>query len=301
MRVIFIAFASFMIAAIPAGATAGQEKDVKVEGGLAEVNLDGFAAWTKNPELDLEKGKWWVRTFCWTIGADCPDDLKLSRAEWDEDGVILLRAEDDDTKDMGCDCAAMTQGTGFDGSVRGDPLTRLRTGDVEAAYVRFHRSNAGAASCTGVTGAGNIINLWLRHPDGAIWVTDFYFETEGLNAGFDERPGPHNPLISKEKGVDWYAYQVLIKNFPEYWTKTTHPDGSEHWTIDLKGLLDRGAAFSERKLDDYLWYYVDVVSEDVCYKGMVGESAAWQTVHYFEILVKTHERRGGPSGGDAAK
>ncbi len=258
----------------------------------ADINLEDFAGWTKNPTLDKEEGLWWVRTFCWTIGADCPDDLVLSRAEWEQDGNILLRAEDDTTSDLGCDCAAMTQGTGFDGSVRGHPLERIRTGDVEAAYILLKRSESGASACSGIEGAGNIINLWLRHPDGSIWVTDLYFETVGLNAGFRERAGPHNKLITLfsplpwERGNDWYAYQILIKKHPAYWKKTVNPDGSEYWIIDLKALLERGAEFSGRDLDDYFWYYVDVVSEDVCVGGKVGQSAAWQRIHYFEIKVK---------------
>lgn len=254
------------------------------------LDLDGFAGWTKNPSLDKEMGLWWVRTFCWTIGGDCPDELELSRAEWVENGNIFLRAMDDNTDDFGCDCAAMTQGTGFDGSIRGDPLRRIRTGDVEEAYILLKRSDSGATPCSGGVGAGNIINLWLGLRDGdnwvAHWVTDFYFETVGLNAGFDERPGPHNRMVSKERGYDWYAYQVYLNDFPEYWEKTTNPDGTEEWVIDLRALLDRGAAFSERDLGDYLWYYVDVVSEDVCYGGDVGESASWQRIHYFEIKVR---------------
>jgi len=279
------------LAALPAGAAEG-ENGATVEGDLPKIDLDGFASWTKNPSLVKEDGLWVVRTFCWTIGADCPDDLELSRAEWDSDGDILLRAEDDNAKDLGCDCAAMTQGTGLDGSVRGDPLERIRTGDVEAAYVLFRRSNAGATPCSGVTGAGNIINLWLKKPDGSIWVTDLYFETEGLNTGFTERAAPHNRLITffspatHEKGNDWYAYQMIIGSFPEYWRKTVYPGGTEYWIIDLKGLLDRGAEFSERDLSDYTWQYVDVVSEDVCFRGKVGESASWQQIHYFEILYK---------------
>jgi len=280
-RILLVLLVLLMIPAL-----AGAAGETKTEGKLPEVDLGGFVSWTKNPSLEKETGLWWVRTFCWTIGADCPDDLKLSKAEWVDDGDILLRAEDDSTKDMGCDCAAMTQGTGFDGSVRGDPLERIRTGDVEAAYILFKRSNAGTTPCSGVVGAGNIINLWLKKPDGSIWVTDFYFETVGLNAGFDERAGPHNPLISHEKGIDWYAYQILIAQFPEYWRRTINDDGSEYWVIDLKGLLDRGAKFSNRDLAEYQWYYVDVVSEDVCVRGKVGESASWQHVHYFEIKVK---------------
>jgi hypothetical protein len=256
---------------------------------VTEVALDKFVGWTKNPSLDKKSGLWWVRTFCWTIPGDCPDDLLLSKAEWVDDGNIFLKAVDDNTKDFGCDCAAMTQGTGFDGSIRGDPLTRIRTGDVEAAYILLKRSDFGATRCSGIVGAGNIINLWLKHPDGSIWVTDFYFETEGLNAGFDERNGPHNPLITKKKGVDWYAYQIEIKKHPDYWRKTTYPDGSEYWVIDLKALLDRGATYSGRDLSDYLWYYVDVVSENVCVGGNVGESTSSQRIHYFEIKIKLRE------------
>lgn len=251
--------------------------------------------WTKNPSLDKDVGLWQVRTFCWTIGADCPDDLQLSKAEWVDDGNILLRAADDNTEDLGCDCAALTQGTGFDGSIRGAPLTRLRTGDVKSAYILLKRLDFGATPCSGVGGAGNIINLWLKHPDGSIWVTDLYFETKGLNANFNERAAPHNQLItlfssqSHEKGADWYAYQMLIKNFPQYWNKTTYPDGSEYWVIDLKALLDRGSAYSGRDLSDYLWYYVDVVCENVCLGGDVGESTSWQHINYFEIKVKLGE------------
>jgi len=260
-----------------------------------DLLFDGFTAWTQNPGLNMDMGLWWVRTFCWTIGADCPDDVTLSRAEWEDDGNIYLRAEDDNTKDLGCNCAAMTQGTGTDGSVRGHPLTRIRTGDVEAAYILLKRSDSGATGCSGIVGAGNIINLWLRHPDGAIWVTDLYFETRGLNTGFKERTAPHSKLVSlfsplpHERGNDWYAYQMIIEKYPEYWDKTVYPDGSEYWVIDLKAILDRGAKFSKRDLNDYLWHYVDVVSEDVCVGGRVGQSASWQRIHYFEIKVKLRE------------
>jgi hypothetical protein len=259
---------------------------------FSNINFKEFTSWTKNPSLKKDEGLWLVRTFCWTIGADCPDDLVLSKAEWIEDGNIYLGAEDDNTKDFGCDCAAMTQGTGFDGSVRGHPLKRIRTGDVEQAYILLKRSDAGATACSGIEGAGNIINLWLRHPDGSIWVTDLYFETKGLNAGFRERAGPHNKLITLfsplpwERGNDWYAYQMLIKKFPQYWDVTKYSDGSELWIIDLKAILDRGSEFSGRDLADYQWYYVDLVSEDVCFAGKVGHSKAWQTIHQFDIKLK---------------
>jgi hypothetical protein len=260
-----------------------------------DLSLDGFTSWTKNPGLNKDTGLWWVRTFSWTIGADCPDDVELSRAEWATDGHVLLRAEDESTRDLCCDCAAMTQGTGTDGSVRGHPLERIRTGDVEAAYILLRRSDSGATPCTGIEGAGNIINFWLRHPDGAIWVTDLYFETKGLNQGFKERTAPHSKLVTlfsplpHERGNDWYAYQILIEKHPQYWDKTVHPDGSVYWVIDLKAILDRGAEFSKRDLSDYLWHYVDVVSEDVCVGGKVGQSAAWQNIHYFEIKYKLRD------------
>jgi hypothetical protein len=174
----------------------------------------------------------------------------------------------------------------FGGNIHGDELSHIRTGDIESAYILFKRSDFGTTPCSGVGGSGNIINLWLKHPDGAIWVTDFYFETEGLNAGFGERAGPHNSFVSEEKGVDWYAYQLEIRNYPEYWERTTYSDGSEYWIIDLKALLERGSAFSGRDLSDYLWYYVDIISEDVCVGGEVGQSASWQRIHSFEIKVK---------------
>lgn len=259
---------------------------------IAAAHLEGFTSWTKNPSLDKDTGLWWTRTFCWSIGVDCPNDLLLSKAVWEGDGSILLRAEDDNTGDAGCDCAAMTQGTGMDGSVRGHPLERIRTGDVEAGYIIFQRSQSAANGCMGIAGAGNIINLWLRHPDGSIWVTDLYFETRGLDSGFKERPGPHNMLVSLfsplpwERGNDWYAYQVNVPRHPQYRRKTAYADGSELWVIDLKALLDRGAEFSGRDLADYLWCCVDVVSEDICIGGRTGQSFAEQRVHYFEILVQ---------------
>jgi len=259
--------------------------------GLTEIDFSDFESWTKNPSLETDVGLWWVRTFCWAIIGDCPDDLLLSEAEWIEDGSVFLKAKDDNTLDLGCDCAAMTQGIGFDGSVRGDPLTRIRTGDLEAAYILLKRSDSGSRPCPGIVGSGNIINLWLKHPDGSIWVTDFYFETVGLNEGFSERAGPHNLFIRifQEGGADWYAYQMELTKYPEYWTKTTYPDGSEYWIIDLKSLLDRGSAYSGRDLSDYRWYYVDVVCENVCLGLTIGESASWQNVHYFDIKVKFRE------------
>jgi len=265
----------------------------RVSGDLGEVDLAGLTGWTMNPSLEKDVGLWWVRTFCWTIGADCPDDLLLSVAEWGEDGDVYLRAEDDNTFDLGCDCAAITQGTGTDGeSIRGHPLERIRTGDIEAAYIVLERSDAGVTGCSGIVGAGNIINLWLRRPDGSIWVTDLYFETVGLNTGFKHRAAPHSKLVTLfsplpwERGNDWYAYQIRIEKFPELYHKTIRADGSERWVIDLKALLDQGARFSSRNLDDYLWHYVDLVCEDVCVGGKVGQSAAWQRVNYFEIKVK---------------
>ena len=279
-----------MLFVLSLGPGCGEKKPAV--GKLTNIDLESLVGWTKNPNLDKDVGLWRVRTFCWTIGADCPDELQLSKAEWSSDGNIFLKAEDDNTKDFGCDCAAMTQGTGFDGSVRGHPLTRIRTGDVKSAYILLKRSESGATHCSGIESAGNIINLWLRHPDGSIWVTDLYFETVGLNAGFKERPGPHNQLItlfsplSYERGNDWYAYQIILEKNPEFWNKTINPDGSEYWVIDLKALLDHGSAYSGRDLSDYLWYYVDVVSEDVCFGGEVGQSASWQRIHYFEIKVR---------------
>ncbi len=258
---------------------------------LTEIDFSDFVSWTKNPSLETDVGLWWVRTFCWAIIGDCPDDVLFSEAEWSDDGQVFLKARDDNTLDLWCDCAAMTQGTGFDGSVRGHPLSRIRTGDVEAAYIVFERSEGGAVVCPGISGSGTIINLWLRHPDGSIWVTDLYFETVGLNENFGERAAPHNLFIQifQEGGEDWYAYQMEITKFPELWTKTPYPDGSEQWVIDLKRLLDRGAAFSGRDLSDYLWYYVDVVCENVCIGLDIGESASWQNIHYFDIKVKLRE------------
>ncbi len=260
-------------------------------GEMSGFDFEGFDSWTKNPSLETNVGLWWVRTFCWAIIGDCPDDVLFSEAEWPEDGQVFLKARDDNTLDLGCDCAAMTQGTGFDGDVRGHPLTRLRTGDLEAAYIVFERSESGAVVCPGISGSGTIINLWLRHPDGSIWVTDLYFETVGLNENFGERAAPHNLFIRifQEGGEDWYAYQMEISEFPELWTRTAYPDGSVQWVIDLKRLLDRGAAFSGRDLSDYLWYYVDVVCENVCIGIDIGESASWQNVHYFDIKVKFRE------------
>lgn len=283
---IFLMF--FVLFVIPSGANC-REKNIATEE-ATEVTFAGFVGWTKNPSLVKEVGLWLVRTWCWSIGADCPDDLLLSKAEWVDDGDVFLKAQDDNTTDLGCDCAGLTQGTGFDGSIRGDPLTRIRTGDVESAYILIRRGDCSATPCGGIIGAaGNIINLWLRHPDGSIWVTDFYFETEGANSGFDERAAPHSGSVTREKGVDWYAYQIILKNFPEYWDKVTYPDGSEYWVIDLKALLERGSDYSERDLSDYLWYYVDVVSEHFCVVSDVGESASWQRIHYFEIKVKFRE------------
>ena len=45
------------------------------------------------------------------------------------------------------------KGTGFDGSVRGHPLDRIRTGDLEAAYILLKRSDSGATGCSGIVGA----------------------------------------------------------------------------------------------------------------------------------------------------
>lgn len=256
-------------------------------------DLKGYVSWTKNPELDPEVGLWDARTWCWTIGADCPDDLTRSHADWHADGSVSLRAEDDDTGDMGCDCAAISQGTCTDNrTVRGHPLERIRTGDLEAARIIYERKDAGVSGCSGIVGAGNIINLWLRHPEGAIWVTDIYFETVGLNSGFGQRAGPHNLFVSmfsplpQERGNDWYAFQIKLERYPEFYTRTRTDDGWDRWDIDLLALLKRGARFSRRDLDDYLWQNVDVVSEDVCVGGKVGQSASWQEVRYFDIRVK---------------
>ena len=59
-------------------------------------------------------------------------------------------------------------------------------------------------SCSGITGSGHIIDSWLEHPDGSRWVTDFYFETVGLNEGLGKRMGPHSPLVAVAEGADGY-------------------------------------------------------------------------------------------------
>ncbi|MBI2061059.1 MAG: hypothetical protein HYT87_14930 [Nitrospirae bacterium] len=265
----------------------GESGPAAVDTGRTE--MEGLVAWTKNPSLQKGLGLWEARTFCWTIGGDCRDNIRSSRAEWTGDGNVYLRAEDENMGDLGTHVAALTQGTDFDGHPRGTSLLQIRNGDVEAAYILFDRSDAGATGCSGVAGSGNIINFWLRHPEtGARWVTDFYFETVGLNAGFGERAAPHNEFVQERTllGIDWYAYQFEITKFPDYWSKTVDAEGVEHWVINLKALLDRGAAFSGRDLKNYVWHYVEVVSENVCAGGKVGESASWQRVHYFEIRMK---------------
>ncbi|MBI2889159.1 MAG: hypothetical protein HYY13_00055 [Nitrospirae bacterium] len=259
------------------------------DGEETELKPEDLPGWTRNPGLEKDVGLWEARTFCWTIGGDCPDDVKFSKAEWVEDGNIYLRAEDDNTGDLGTDVAALTQGLDFNGNNRGTALDPIRTSEVEGAYILFNRSDAGATGCSGIVGSGNIINFWLQNPDtGARWVTDFYFETVGLNAGFGERAAPHNEIVNERitLGIDWYAYQIEIPKFPEYWTRTDDADGVQHWVIDLKALLDRGAEFSGRDLNAYRWQYVEVVSENVCTGGKVGESASWQRIHRFEIKVK---------------
>ena len=83
MRYGHIFFILVFLAAISVGANCAQEN--LQEGELPQVDLDGFESWTKNPTLDKEQGLWWVRTFCWTIGASCPDDLLLSWSPVSED------------------------------------------------------------------------------------------------------------------------------------------------------------------------------------------------------------------------
>jgi len=255
------------------------------------LGIDKLPAWTKNPALDRSLGMWDVRSFCWRIGGPCPGTSPQNRAEWIDDGKVYLHAGDDQTADLGTNVAALSQGMDFGGNVHGDPLTRVRTGDVEAAFIILERSDAGAERCSGITGSGNIINFWLEHPDGSRWVTDFYFETVGLNEGFGERMGPHSPLVSLVEGVDWYAYQMEMEKYPEYWTRTIRADGSRKWIIDLKALLDRGDEFSGRRLSEYRWKYVEVVSENICFLGCPEESVSWQNVHHFEIKVQFSEGR----------
>ena len=248
--------------------------------------IDNLPSWTKNPTLDPSLGMWEVRSFCWRIGGPCSATSPQNRAEWIADGQVYLRAEDDLIADLGTNVAALSQGVDFGGDIHGDPLTPIKTGDVETAYIILKKSDAGAERCSGITGSGNIINFWLEHPDGSRWVTDFYFETVGLNEGFGERMGPHSPLVSLVEGVDWYAYQMEMEKYPAYWTRSTNPDGSEEWIIDLKALLDRGDSFSGRCLSEYRWKYVEVVSENICFLGCPGQSVSWQNVHHFEIKVK---------------
>jgi len=248
--------------------------------------IGALPSWTRNPTLDKSRGMWEVRSFCWRIGGPCAAASPGNRAEWIDDGQVYLRAEDDQVADLGTNVAALSQGVDFGDDVHGDPLAPIKTADVGAAYIIFKRSGAGAERCSGVTGSGNIINFWLEHPDGSRWVTDFYFETVGLNEGFGERMAPHSPLVSLVEGVDWYAYQMEMQNYPEYWTRTTGTDGSEEWIIDLKALLDRGEAFSGRPLHEYRWKYVEVVCENICLLGRPGQSVSWQSVHHFEIKVR---------------
>jgi len=275
----------FVLAALAAGC--GPDGDKSPSG----PGIEMWPSWTKNPTLDQGLGMWDARSFCWRIGGPCPGTSPGNRAEWVRDGQVCLRAEDDQTADLGTNVAALSQGVDFGGNVHGDPLSRLRTGDVEAAYIIFDRSDAGAERCSGITGSGNIINFWLEHPEGARWVTDFYFETLGLNEGFGERMGPHSPLVSLVEGVDWYAYQMEMERYPEYWTRTVRADGSTRWVIDLKALLDRGDAFSGRRLSEYRWMYVEVVSENICFLGSPEESVSWQNVHHFEIKVRLSRGR----------
>jgi len=248
---------------------------------VTDFDLEDIPSWTKNPYLIKEIGLWANRTFCWTIGSACDIQPQPNSAEWVDDSVVHLYAEDDNRFDFGCDCATLTQGESIlhPGTIYGAQLDPIRTGDVSHAFILFTRSDFGTGPTPMIGAAGNIINLWIQHPDGDYFGFDFYFETEGMD----------NWTFINGERLWWpdfrsCVYSVHMFDYPQYWSRTETTDGMEYWIIDLGAIIDRASELSRWDLEDFEWKRVEPICESFALvSGLV--TSAWQTIHYFDIKV----------------
>ena len=248
--------------------------------------IEDLWAWTKNPALIKDIGLWDNRTFCWTLGGGCDIQPQPNAARWVDDGEVVLFAQDDNRLDLGCDCAALTQGESVHhpGQFYGAQLDPIRTGDVSSALMIFSRSDAGTGPTPVLGAAGNIINLWIQHPNGDYFGFDFYFETDGI----DDWTFIRGERLWWPDGRSC-VYSVHMSHYPEYWARTKIQGDVENWVVDLRAVIDRAMELSRWDLRDFRWKRIEPISESFALFSDLPTSA-WQTFHFFEIKIGFYDQ-----------
>lgn len=251
----------------------------------SNFSIKELPSWTKNPSLKKDIGLWDNRTSRWNPRTKTDDhnpSLTYTYSKWDEDGNASIYVKDSNKWDLGCECAALSQGKHhrIESRIYGTELEPVKNSDVEEAYIVFNRSNFGVIRPTFLYTAGNIIDFWMTAPNGSFFGIDLYFETKGPNNFLHWRNGEAYWAPSQISKV----YMIRLFEHPEYWIKNTSADGKESWIIDLKSIIERASKFTGWNLSDFEWRHVDFISESATF-GFLRAGVAWQSLHYFVIKI----------------